>query len=149
MKVVKGNIWDYWKQGHWIVIPTNGNIKKDDSAVMGRGLALQAKKYVPRIEYILGDWIKKFGNNVYYADKNIISFPVKKNWWEMGDLKLIESSAKQLLELIKRIEFNSGENFASIYLPKVGCGNGKLSWLEVELILDEYLDERFMVVDLK
>ena len=51
--------------------------------------------------------------------------------------------------------FNFGVNqedskkSVKIYLPKVGCGNGKLDWKNVELILDKYLDERFIVVDLK
>ena len=51
MKVIKGNIWEYWKKGFNIVIPTNGYIKRDGSCVMGKGLAFQAKGYVYGIEY--------------------------------------------------------------------------------------------------
>ena len=43
MKEITGDIWDYHKQGHWIVITTNGTVKSNGEAVMGRGIALQAR----------------------------------------------------------------------------------------------------------
>jgi len=43
MKEVIGNIWNYYNKGNWIVITTNGTIKKNGEAVMGRGVALEAK----------------------------------------------------------------------------------------------------------
>lgn len=147
MKIIKGNIWDYWFRYYTITIPTNGTIKKDDSCVMGKGLALQAKNYVYNIEYLIGNRIKESGNKVYYIKNNIISFPVKNNWWEKADIKLIENSCIALLALIDTEQL-FGNILEPIYLPKVGCGNGKLNWKEVEPILDKYLDERFIIVDL-
>ena len=148
MKVIKGNIWDYWKQGNWIVIPTNGYIKKDGSCVMGRGLALQAKLKFPKLAKELGDRIKSC-NDCQIFDYRIVTFPVKKNWWEKADLKLIEESAKDLQCLIIDRDYcNCCKNIKEIYLPKVGCGNGRLNWKnDVEPILDKYLDERFIVVE--
>lgn len=148
MKIIKGNIWDYWNNGDWIVIPTNGTIKKDDSCVMGKGLALQAKEHLRGIEYIIGAFIKRYGNNTLIICKEIITFPVKHNWWEMADIKLIEKSCNQLLALVDT-QMTKGNIIESIYLPKVGCGAGGLNWKDVEPILDKYLDERFIVVDLK
>jgi len=142
VKVIKGNIWDYWKKGYWIVIPTNGTIKKNGECVMGRGLALQAKNLYKGLPKMLGSDIKKFGNFPHcYKEYHIITFPVKYNYWEKADLKLIELSAN----LINKLTSLSDDKIA---LPKVGCGNGKLNWKEVEPILDKYLDERFIVVDL-
>jgi len=149
MKVIKDNVWKYWEKGHYIVIPTNGTIKKDGSCVMGRGLALQAKEKVKGIEYTLGKSIYRFGNGTLFLPDNLIAFPVKHNWWEKVDLKLIERSAKQLRELIEFIKPYSYLIKYPIYLPKVGCGNGGLNWKNVEPILDKYLDDRFIVVDVK
>lgn len=145
MKVIKRNIWDYWKNGYMIVIPTNGTIKKDGSCVMGKGLALQAKQYIHNIEYILGEAIETEGNKVFVLkDAKIITFPVKHNWWEKADLNLIEQSAKELKKLATHCP-----DFLPIILPKVGCGNGQLKWKEVEPILNKYLTDGFTLVDLQ
>ena len=40
MKEVKGDIWNFYNKGYWIVIPTNGTVKRNGEAVMGRGVAL-------------------------------------------------------------------------------------------------------------
>lgn len=145
MKIIKQNIWDYWKQGYTIVIPTNGYVKKDGSCVMGRGLALQSKGYSYSIEFILGNLIKHKGNNVHCLGDCIYSFPVKDNWWEQAKLSLIMKSSIQLKEVI-----NANNKLSPIYLPKVGCGNGNLDWdKEVHPILNKWLDNRFIIVDLK
>jgi hypothetical protein len=59
----------------------------------------------------------------------LITFPVKRNWWEVADLALIERSARELLKIIevKRIR-------GAIYLPRPGCGNGRLKWEDVKKI---------------
>jgi hypothetical protein len=147
MKVIKGDIWKYWKNDAIIVIPTNGCVKKDGSLVMGRGLALQAKVYIHNIEFILGDFVKINGNIINYVrDANIIAFPVKHNWWEKADLKLIKQSCIQLNKILKS-EYNP--KIIPVALPKVGCGNGQLSWKDVEPILDKYLISQAVVVDLR
>ncbi len=149
MRVLKGDIWKLWDNDSVIVIPTNGVIKENSSLVMGKGLALQAKNRIHCIEYMVGSEVKRNGNNVYYfAVAGIITFPVKHNWKDKADLKLIERSAKQLQELI---DFYSKlpRGFANVVMPKVGCGAGGLSWGDVEPILDKYLSYRAIVIDLK
>lgn len=145
MIIKKGNIWNYWEKGYWIIIPTNGFVKKNGRAVMGRGLALQAKNRFSYLNFstIFGKRLKMYGNKVWTIPEiRLITFPVKHNWWEIADLELIEKSAEEL-------KFQSKCIFGEIYLPKVGCGNGKLNWKEVEPILDAELDDRFVIVDLK
>lgn len=143
MKVIKRNIWDYWEWNYTIVIPTNGYTKRDGSCVMGRGLALQAKERFGGIQYRLGKLIREYGNNVYYLGNNRFSFPVKDNWYEKAKPSLIMKSAIQLKELVNKVTQRH-----KVVLPKVGCGNGGLKWQEVELILDKYLDDKFIIVDL-
>ena len=155
MKEAVGNIWD--SNADAIVITTNGFVKKDGSCVMGRGIALEAKARVPHIEYWLGDRINKEGNHVHiywealghynghegtewYTD--LVTFPVKHNWWEEADLELIERSAKEL--------FDASEYpaWTSVALPRPGCGNGKLNWEDVKPIIEPYLSDRFTVYSL-
>lgn len=143
MKIIKEDIWKYWMNDCVIVIPTNGFVKKDGSLVMGRGLALQAKNYIHNIEYILGNLVKEFGNTVYYIkEAHIFSFPVKHNWWEKADLELIEKSCNRLSTSIENI-------ITPIIMPKIGCGNGKLNWKDVEPIIKKYLKDKVVIVDLK
>ena len=146
MKEIIGNIWDYHKGDDYIVIPTNGTIKKNGELVMGRGLALQAKLRYPELPLFLGKLVSDFGNHLFRLDQyKLLSFPVKDNWWEVASLELIEESTKQLAGSIGLASGIRG----NIYLPRVGCGNGKLSWSQVKSILEKcLLDDRFIVVSL-
>jgi hypothetical protein len=139
------NIWNAWNKGFCIVIPTNGFVKKNGECVMGRGLALQAKERFPDLPKRLGHRIGEFGNVVFiFREYRLLTFPVKhKKWWEKADLKLIEKSAKELQEIFK---YNLCGIPTPVYLPKVGCGNGKRNWTDVKPILEKYLDDRFIVV---
>jgi len=145
MKVIKGNIWDYHKKGHYIVIPTNGFVKSNGECVMGAGLAKQAREKYPNFPMLLGTFIKSHGNVVHYINPHMLSFPVKHHWKQKADLPLIEQSTRNLAFV------GAATTVDTVYLPKVGCGNGKLNWKDVEPILDKYLnqDDKFVVVDFK
>ena len=154
MKEIKGNMFSptYLKFSDAICLTTNGFVKKDGSAVMGAGNAKQARDIYKRIDYDLGQSIRDYGNNVniireiYHNDKIIpvMSFPVKYNWWEKGNLELLERSTLQLVDL------SNSKTWKKIILPRPGCYNGKLSWLsEVKPILKKYLDERFYIIALR
>jgi hypothetical protein len=139
MQIIEGNLWKFHTQANWIVVPTNGSVRKDGANVMGRGVALQAKRRYKKLPYELGAKISEFGNVVFtFKDYGILTFPVKHKWFENADLTLIEQSAKQLLYVVDR----------PIYLPMVGCGNGKLHWRDVHPVLEKYFDDAFTVVTL-
>jgi len=146
VKEVSGNIWSYHGKGYRIVVTTNGTIKGDGSCVMGRGIALQARKKFPYLPQELGSLIEDWGNRVHRLDQyRLISFPVKHNWWEKADLELIEESTKQLKVATG---FASGLQSESIYMVRPGCRNGGLDWKDVKPILEKYLDDRFVVVQI-
>ena len=42
IRVEKDDIWEWYKKGYNIVVPTNGSLRSDGKATMGRGIALQA-----------------------------------------------------------------------------------------------------------
>lgn len=150
MKERTGNIWDYYDKGHWIVITTNGTVKKNGEAVMGRGVALEVKQRFPWLPYALGEKLNKNGNKCYWFNEiRIISFPVKHNWWERADVMLIENSLKDLVRIIdlQYPHLKNSDYKKEICLVRPGCGNGQLNWKDVKPILEKYLDDRFIVVN--
>ena len=146
MKEIKSNIWHFHSEGAYIIIPTNGFIKKNGECVMGRGLALQTKNKFPTFAKELGTMIHSCeGQFVFlFKKEGIFTFPAKYNWWEKADLELIEKSCKELVQLAKINKIK-----APIYLPRVGCGNGMLNWKDVKFILKKYLNDKFVVCNFK
>lgn len=138
-KEIEANIWDY--EDDVKVITTNGNIRKDGKAVMGRGLALQASKNFPMLSTYLGEYIflhkneSDKGNRCYYfPNMKIITFPTKKNFWENSDYDLIKKSMKELYNIC--IDYN----IKRIIFPHVGCNNGGLTWENVKPKIEEFLN---------
>lgn len=143
-----------------ICLTTNGSIKMNGSAVLGRGVALRAKRLWYGIEYLLGRLIKRQGNVVQVLTRetdtglkylrlprqngefllcpvpwHIVAFPVKEKWPEKADLELIGTSAKALRLLIKE------RSWKRVLLPRPGCGNGQLSWTKVRPVLKRHFAE--------
>jgi len=171
MREAIGNIWQLAK-GHIVVITTNGFVKKNGECVMGRGIALQAKKLFPNIPTKLGSLIKSSGNQVYQLGaygpyKDIWTFPVKRAWdqsyttnvvehmqhmfrqgervpgWALvADPLLINLSAEMVSNLVKFLPDN-----INIYMPRPGCGAGELLWENVKPWLENLLCDRFICCD--
>lgn len=142
MKEVKNDIWSLWEKGYFIVIPTNGIVKKNGENVMGKGLALQAKNKFPTLPKSLGAVIKLSGNVVVrFNEWRIITFPTKHDWREKASLELIERSC---IDLVNILDVSGTKT--PVYIPKVGCGYGNLDWEDVKPILERCLDDRFVIV---
>ena len=145
MEEITGDIWDYHKQGNWIVIPTNGTVKANGECVMGRGVALQAKRKFPNVPYSLGQQILKTGNVLHLWEKErLLALPVKHNYWEKASMSLIERGIRQLRDFFDSVITDYP---TPVYMVRLGCGNGKLDWGDVKPILEKYLDDRFVVVE--
>lgn len=140
MKEVFGDLWEF---DGIIAITTNGFVKRVGTCVMGRGCAKQATIRFPGLPHKLGTRISAEGNHVFYfPEHKLITFPVKHTWWEVADLGLIERSARELLKLIevKKIQ-------EAVYLPRPGCGNGRLRWEGVRKLLSPILkSDQFYIV---
>ena len=141
------------------VISTNPVTRNDGAAVMGRGCAKEAKERFPGLEYHFGRLLDKHGNRVmrlaetapdgthalglFSKDRTgtvLASFPVKKHWREEAMPELIRRSADQLLALADKF------GYERIALPRPGCGNGRLLWADVKVLLEPVLDDRFTVL---
>jgi len=144
------DLWSGHSLGGAMAITTNGTVKTNGEAVMGRGCALEATQKLPGIQKMLGEFIQKNGNhlcvwNGVWSINNqkmcIITFPVKHNWWERADLALIEASAYSLAEIYRQ---NPDKK---VYLPRPGCGNGNLDWeSEVKPVISKILPDNVIVV---
>jgi len=149
MKIITGNMFSkhILKFADALCVTTNGILKKNNAAVMGAGNAKAVRDRYKGIDFIFGELIKKNGNIVQIIDYRdnlpIVAFPVKHNWREKADPKLLELSAFQLTEL------TNTNKWKKVILPKPGVDNGKLSWLKtVKPILNVYLDDRFYIIGL-
>ena len=158
-----------------ICITTNGFVKKNGSAVMGRGIAKQISQAIPLFAKDLGAKIDRYGNKCQkvldYRMTTLVSFPVKPEsivledmsqvvahmrgnfsigdhvpgWACIADINIIENSARMLAELM---DINM-VNFP-VYLPKPGCGAGELDWNDVKPIIENCLGDRdYYICDFK
>ena len=139
-----------WRCDNAICITTNGHVKKNGRAVMGRGVALQALEHISEVDFTLGQLITRMGNHVHYICRvrdftvgalYVFSFPVKRHWKGRASLQLIERSAVELCALVDTGKFGD-----RIHVPRPGCGAGGLDWEEVRPILEKYFDDRFVIV---
>lgn len=145
MKEEFGDIWEKYDQGYWIVITTNGSVKKDGTAVMGRGIALQAKQRFPDIPLRLGRAISEDGNlPVFFPRYRVVTLPVKRVWSEKADLDLIYTSCLRLEQGVLAVF----KIKVPIYTVRPGCGNGGLKWEDVKPVIS-FLSDDFVVIERK
>ena len=145
MREVNGDLFEL-AANKTLVITTNGFTKADGTAVMGRGCALQAAAKWHDFPKALGERIRHGGNVVnafrYPGYKAVFTFPVKENWWEKASLDLIRASANRLKRLVEMHRLDE------VFIPRPGCGNGKLAWADVKAVLEPiFTDDRFVIVD--
>jgi len=149
MQIKTLDIWDYKEEidrgSMMLCITTNGDINKSGYAVMGRGVALQAKTKYPGLASNLGTKIKTWGNapfgGVISRVPLLFSFPVKYHWRDGADLSLIKWSTQVLGTYIRT---GMGRN-RTVLLPRPGCGNGGLDWEDVEPIISRLPDNVWVV----
>ena len=145
MKSLRHDIWDIWDNGYTICICTNGFVKKNGDAVMGRGLAYEAAKKFPNLQREFGNRLKEVGNVVDWWPKyRIFTFPTKHNWREESNIDLIRKSCKSLNEW--STQRGVGLLKGLVFLPIPGIGNGKLDKKLVMPILEDEFDGNEYIV---
>ena len=145
MREIRGNLWDF-KRDNALAVTTNGTVRRDGWAVMGRGCAREAADRYPGLQEVLGREIEEKGNHVFeffmLDGLTLFTFPVKHRWHEPADLDLIERSARELVEIFD----GRDRGMHSCVLPRPGCGNGMLEWEFVKPRIEGILDDRFSVI---
>lgn len=144
MKETRADLWEV--EADLRVITTNGTVRADGCLVMGRGCAWEAKERYPGLDKSLGGSVHAEGNIALWNPRtNLITFPVKHNWWEKADIALIEESARDLVGITDLLEEIWGRPL-KVVVPRPGCGNGGLEWEDVKPVIEPLLDDRFTVV---
>ena len=144
MLEVYGDFWEYPADVR--LITTNGFVKNNGEAVMGRGVALQAKTRYPRFPKNFGTLLKEKGNHVMVItgatapNHTLGTFPTKHNWFEKSDISLIRQSAEELRDIALR-------NPSTTYLVvRPGVGNGQLAWIDVKPVIEGILPDNVLVI---
>jgi hypothetical protein len=151
MHEVVGNLWQFCPNGKPAsarVITTNGTVKQNGENPMGKGSAGEAARIFPFLPAKLGRAIRKRGNIVTVfpkeslnSDFDLIALPTKNEWHENSDKELIFKSVCKLIDLA---DVNP---WATIVMPRPGCGAGNLNWeMDVKPMIKGLLDDRFYVI---
>lgn len=140
MQEMTGDLWREHAEGAVVVITTNGAVNRFGKAEMSRGCARQARERYPDIMKTLGSLIRQHGNHVFDLGHQVVSFPVEKDPYQVPDMRLIDQSCRELVELVEY------KGWQKIIVPRPGCGGGGLEWKEVKAILERHFDERFHVI---
>lgn len=138
MKELQADLWEV--EADLRVITTNGTIKRNGKAVMGRGCAAEARKRYIGIASRLGDYLQEYGNRPVLLYPDLMTLPVKHQWWHTASPVLIERSVKRLVQEVTM------DGYQKVVMPRPGCGNGGLDWADVKPLIEPYLDDRFTVV---
>jgi len=164
MREITGDIWTFWLQGHPICITTNGHVKRNGEAVMGRGIALQAATRIPELPRIVGAENESAWDRVQRIAPMMYMFPVKRDrgvcapdssnvvvhkrrnfvpglavpgWALLAETSIIADSLRQLDYLYKRV---FSDRHLEMVLPRPGCGAGGLDWGQVRPLCEGYGD---------
>ena len=108
--------------------------------VMGIGIAKEFKIKYPEMfaEYVKKCTAKEVTIGKLYmypvsGDRVIINFPTKNHWRYRSRIKYIEEGLKDFIAHYKEWKITS------VAFPQLGCGNGGLKWNEVKHLMEKYL----------
>ena len=125
---------DIFKSPAQVIVNTVNTV-----GVMGKGLALSFKKRYPKMFDVYRKACEKhqfaIGKlMIYYApDHWILLFPTKANWRNPSKIEYLEEGLR------KFVNTYAEKGITSIAFPKLGCGNGELSWRDVKPVMERYL----------
>lgn len=137
MKLIKyksGNIFDSSMQ---TIVNTVNCV-----GVMGAGIAKTAKKLYPQM---YEDYVQRCKKKLVEPGKPylwvnptkkghwVLNFPTKDHWKNPSRIEWIEKGLSYFLK-----HYNKW-GIQSIAFPALGCGNGGLWWIDVNLIMEQYL----------
>lgn len=115
--------------------------------VMGKGIALEFKRRFPGLfESYVNDYLKgevKIGAVTIWKgpEKWVVNFPTKDDWRKASSYDYVE---KGLLDLRKKLDT---WGVLSLAMPPLGCGLGSLDWAKVKPLIESYLGDLAMSVE--
>lgn len=107
--------------------------------VMGKGIALDFKRFYPDMfrEYqrLCEEGRLRIGTLQLYhtPHKLILNFPTKTEWRKPSRLSYIEAGLRTFVAMYEQA------GIRSVAFPPLGCGNGELSYDDVQPLMEHYL----------
>jgi O-acetyl-ADP-ribose deacetylase (regulator of RNase III) len=143
IEYVRGNLLDADVQALVNAVNTVG--------VMGKGIALQFKERFPHNFMHYADACKKGAmrpgkmlvtwDSGVDGEKIVVNFPTKTHFRRKSEYDYIEEGLKDLVRVIH------AWGIQSIALPALGCGNGGLQWEKVRPMIEQYLGDSAVRVE--
>mgnify|MGYP006362722897 FL=1 len=133
IRYIKGDIF---KSPAQVLVNTVNTV-----GVMGKGIALEFKKRYPDMFDAYRDVCDKRQLKVgslmlyYEPDHWVLLFPTKEHWRRPSQIDYIEKGLQKFRDTYAEKEI------ASIAFPRLGCGNGELSWSDVRPLMEKYLSD--------
>ena len=131
MQLVKGNLWYWHGLGKHVGITTNADINRRQELVMGRGVALEAKRRFPDLAVTLANHVIHHGNvPCYVAKDRLFTVPVKQHYLAKAEISIILRSLSILDEILVTLVISE------VYIPMPGCGAGGLKREDVLPVIE-------------
>lgn len=111
---------------------------------MGAGIALEFKNRYPAMYQVYRAHCRAgamgIGKLMLWTKERpphpwVLNFPTKDDWKDPSRLEYIEAGLEKFLSTY------SARGITSITFPQLGCANGKLSWRDVLPIMESYLNQ--------
>lgn len=118
----------------WRVVPTNLDVRRDGTAVMGSGVARQAAERFPGLSARYGTFLKGRGSGLFCdQESRVICLPTKIHWRQPSDRDFVVRG----LRLLRTFAiFHPDDN---IRLPMLGAGLGRLPAGEVRQLIQAWV----------
>lgn len=111
--------------------------------VMGKGIALQFKRAYPEMFTAYVQAVKRgevrigrmhvWPTGQLSGPRFVINFPTKQHWRGKSSLDDIDRGLDDLVRVVRELRLDS------IAVPPLGCGNGGLSWGDVQPLIERKL----------
>lgn len=122
---------------------TTNCVSIDGRNPMGAGTAALFNKLFPGIDGNLGKLLDKGKHEVVLIHQSpaVVAFPTIDSDWK-SSLELISKSTKELVDFVDKTFFDK------VFLPRPAAGVVGMPFENVRPILQELLDDRFVIVSL-
>jgi len=115
--------------------------------VMGKGLAAELKRRYPEMFKRYRDLCRegkfKVGQLWLWKgpDQWVLSFPTKEDWRQPSRISYIEAGLEKFVRTFEE------RGITEIAFPRLGCGNGGLDWEDVRPVMERYLADLPIRID--